>query len=130
MICDRCGVELQVGDFPFCHGSPQDHHGRATSVNGDEIPGGMWQENGFRHPRQFFSKRERDRALAEVGLEIRACNAGPDDKHCPRWATMDPQTLENARVLAERQAHTKATNSPDEDLSVPMTWTVQTIGEA
>lgn len=25
LFCDRCGHELQIGDYPFCKGRPSDH---------------------------------------------------------------------------------------------------------
>lgn len=25
MLCDKCGHDIQIGDFPFCKGNPADH---------------------------------------------------------------------------------------------------------
>jgi hypothetical protein len=25
MTCDKCGYDIQIGDFPFCKGNPADH---------------------------------------------------------------------------------------------------------
>lgn len=25
MICDKCGHDLRIGDYPFCKGNPADH---------------------------------------------------------------------------------------------------------
>jgi len=54
-LCDRCGAELQVGDFPFCP------HGRgANSVIQDSIEGGIEIRNGLCNedgsPRRYYSK--------------------------------------------------------------------------
>src|SRR5690348_16831027 len=100
MTCDKCGAELVVGDYPFCpHGASK------TVVIGDDIPGGQWFENGFREPRLFYSHSEHRRALAAEGKEIRAKNAGPHDKICPRWDSVD---LEGAAQLVSRGAQAAA----------------------
>lgn len=94
MICDVCGVELEVGSWPYCP------HGRSTlSVVPDDVPGGFWAVNGFTEPVRFYSHSAHEQALAARGLEVRAKNAGPDDKICPRWDTVD---LEGAKALLER----------------------------
>ena len=117
--CNACGRELVLGSWPFCpHGIGH------SNVNGDEIPGGQWQENGFHEPRLFYSKRERTRALAEKGLEERVCNAGVHDTIVPRWVTTDAQTLRNAEILASRHGHATA-DVPEPD--IPMTWTVRDL---
>ncbi len=105
MTCDRCGVELHIGDYPFCpHGVGH------ANVIGDECD--ITQENGFRHPRHFTSKLERARALKEAGLHEVVRNAGPDDKHCRPWNTIDPQTLENGRILVSRPGALKGNDDP------------------
>jgi hypothetical protein len=84
MICDECGEEVRIGDWPFCP------HGPSTlTVVPDDVPGGFIAENGFDVPTRFDSHSAHVRALAERGLEIRAKNAGPDDRICPRWDTVD-----------------------------------------
>lgn len=94
MYCDECGVELEIGDYPFCP------HGRgAQAVKRDEIPGGQIFENGFDVPTRFDSHSAHERALAQRGYEVRAKNAGPEDRICPRWDTVD---LDGARALLER----------------------------
>ena len=124
MICERCGAELHVGDFPFCRTGPADHRGTTVAIQPDDVPGGFWVENAWREPRQFYSQKEYERALAADGMELRP-------RHVPggkldNWATMDPYTLENGRILAERQAHTKASDERP-DCSVNVTWTTRTI---
>jgi hypothetical protein len=94
MVCDECGVEIQIGDFPFCP------HGRSQlSVVPDDVPGGFIVENGFDQPTRFDSHSAHEQALAQRGLEIRAKNAGPDDRICPRWDAVD---LDGARALVSR----------------------------
>lgn len=94
MTCDTCGEQIEVSDWPFCP------HGKgANTVVPDDIPGGQVFENGWAEPRKFYSRSEHRRALAAAGLEIRAKNAGPDDKICPRWDTVD---LAGAEELVKR----------------------------
>ena len=94
MICDHCGKELQVSDWPFCpHGTSK------LVVVPDDVPGGFVVENGFDQPTRFDSHSAHERALAERGLEIRAKNAGQDDRICSRWDTVD---LEAAAQLVTR----------------------------
>lgn len=64
--CDRCYVELRVGDFPFCpHG-----HSRVVSVD-DSIIGGITVDNYGPNPITFYSHAERRRYMAEHGLAER-----------------------------------------------------------
>lgn len=96
-ICEKCGAELRIGDYPFCpHGSGTNH------ITPDDIPGGQWFENGFRTPRKFYSHSEHRAALAAEGKEIVAKWAGPNDKHLKRWDIPSAKTLEDARILLSR----------------------------
>ena len=104
MVCDRCGDELRIGDYPFCP------HGRgSTSIEDATWPGGRVFENMGDQPVRCDSP-------ADFARECRARNIEPfvrhlpGDKHTVSWATTDPYTLENGRILAERQARTKATD--------------------
>lgn len=99
-ICEQCGHEISVSDWPFCPHGPS----RLATI-GDDIPGGKWFENGWSVPRKFYSHSEHRRALDAAGLEIRAKNAGPNDKHCPRWDTVD---LEAAAALVRRGEEARA----------------------
>lgn len=75
---------------------------KPSNVIGDEID--VWQENGPPTPIHFRSRLERKRWMKERGFQEVAKNAGPDDKHCPRWVVMDAKTLENATILVTRQS--------------------------
>lgn len=84
MICDKCGWELHIGDWPFC-GNGRDHQRAVSAVIGDDIPGGQWIENLGHEPRLFYSKQAiRDAADAQ-GLRLRDQWAGPGDKYLSRW---------------------------------------------
>lgn len=95
MTCDTCGETIAVGAWPFCP------HGRSESaVIADDIPGGMWVENGFPEPVKVYSHSEHRRLLAARGREIGA-KWVPGDKFLTRWDTVD---LDGARSLLERGA--------------------------
>lgn len=56
-VCDRCGIELCIGDFPFCP------HGKGNSnIIVDDIPGGYEVRHGLCNPdgtpRKYYSKSE------------------------------------------------------------------------
>lgn len=72
----------------------------------DEIPGGMTIHNMTSQPETFYTKSEHRRRVKELGLVIRDTHVGlqGSDKspHSSRWGGIDPQTMENARVLLER----------------------------
>lgn len=122
---EACDVLTGVYDVAPCGacGQPTERvwRSKAANVNGDECD--IWQENGFSQPRHFTSKKERVRALAEKGLEERVCNAGIHDVLVPRWATMDPQTMKNAEILASRHGHIRGGSDAPEP-NVPIAWTV------
>lgn len=99
MTCETCGVEMRVGDWPYCpHGAAQ------PSIVSDEVPGGFWAENGLPEPQFFTSKRAHVEALKANGKVIAAKWAGEQDKHLKRWDIPDAKTLENAAVLLTRGA--------------------------
>lgn len=105
--CDRCFKSLADGE----HGvglCPLEPRSRATAIVADDIPGGMVIENGFKTPQTFYSKSAYEQALRDNGLTR-------IERFCPTPGTdidpagvqnpkgyMDPQTLENARVLVTR----------------------------
>lgn len=106
-ICPACSAELQLGDFPFCpHG-----HG-ANSVESVTWPGGKVFENLGHEPVRCDSPADLKRELKARGLEPMV-RCVPGDQHARSWATMDPYTLEAARILAERQATSKVRHSDD-----------------
>jgi hypothetical protein len=123
LICDACGVELQVGAWPYCpHGVGK------SSIVPDEVPGGFWVENGFETPQKFYSHSAHEAALAARGLEIRAKHTGDSDKHLINWAAgIDAQTLANAAELLTRGTPKVGTNVPDSgtenDAPIPITVT-------
>ena len=74
MPCERCNYEIQIGDFPFCRGSANDHQNARFAVIGDDIPGGYLVRHGAcwsdGTPRRFYSKSAIREAAAKVGLCI------------------------------------------------------------
>lgn len=119
MTCETCGKPLSVGDWPYC---PHGQKGAYANIP-DDIPGGQVFENGFDTPQVFYSHSEHRRALKERGLQIAAKWAGPLDKHLINWAAgIDPQTLENARVLVSRGVRVEDPaprfRGPDPDVTV------------
>ena len=50
VICEKCGTELHIGDFPFCHGDPEAHVQAVNGVIRDDIPGGILIKNAICHP--------------------------------------------------------------------------------
>lgn len=111
MTCDECGVELAIGDYPFCP------HGRSTLATiPDDVPGGFIVENGFEQPTRFDSHSAHEQALAQRGYEVRAKWAGPEDTHLTRWDTVD---LDGARMLLERGG--QARREKQKDPPIPIT---------
>lgn len=102
-ICEKCGRELVIGDFPFCP-----HPLGRTSIYRDEIPGGIVLENYGPQPVRFDSHSERRRYMKEHGLQERekfsplpGTDKDPAGIPNPR-GYMDAQTLENAKTLLLR----------------------------
>lgn len=96
--------------------------GRAGSVIADDIPGGVLIENAICHPdgtpKRYYSKSEIEKAARAAGW------TPTGNKHCPmpgsdkakdgmttRWATVDQTTLDNARILLERQKQADQSDS-------------------
>lgn len=84
MTCESCGLEMEIGMFPFCHGDPTKHARQAASVNGDEIPGGFVQENFGTIPEVFYSKQAMEKRAKQLGLRpfVRHVDG---DQHVARW---------------------------------------------
>jgi hypothetical protein len=61
MKCEKCGHELQIGDYPFCSRDGSHKPGK-FSVISDEIPGGIEIPHGLCNadgtPRRYYSKSE------------------------------------------------------------------------
>lgn len=102
--CPQCGRELQIADWPFC---PHKRTGGYANFR-DEIPGGLVCENYGPHPVTFYSHSERRRYMKQQGLVERETFApfpgtDKDPQGIPNpKGYVDPQTLENARVLVSR----------------------------
>lgn len=120
-ICEHCGHELRVGDWPHCP------HGRGSFINvPDDVPGGFVVENGFDEPTRFYSHSEHRAALAARGMELRPKWAGEHDKHLTRWDSVD---LDGARAMLERQAAEKAARVQAAQAEFPITVTRVTVPE-
>ena len=66
MTCEKCGAELQIGEWPFCpHGFPT----VGLSVVDDTIIGGRVCETLGHEPFFYTSKSELRREAARRGLE-------------------------------------------------------------
>jgi hypothetical protein len=95
---------------------------KPSNVIGDECD--IRQENGFKTVQHFRSKIERKRALKAAGVEEcvqhRPMPGTDKSKHTMNWATMDSKTLENARILVERQGGFKG-NDPAPDVRMRIT---------
>lgn len=117
--CPRCGVVFHISDWPFCpHGQP------SGSIIGDEIPGGQVIENLGHEPMTFYSKKAIRDEADRRGLRMKDEWAGPHDRHLTNWgAAIDPQTLENARVLVSRGVRAQEGPAPVEPVETLKTWT-------
>jgi hypothetical protein len=91
LTCDRCGVEIQIGDFPFCP------HGAMRAGRGADVtwPGGRTFENLGDRPVTFYSPTEQARYLKAHGIEsvVRHAPVPGSDKspHTTSWASGLPQ---------------------------------------
>lgn len=105
-VCGKCGEVILSGRWPFCPHPPTGN--QATGINRDEIPGGITLENYGPNPVTFYSHSERRAYMVAHGLQEREKFAPMpgtdiDPAGIPNPAGyMDPQTLENARVLLSR----------------------------
>ncbi len=86
--CEKCGAELQVGDWPLCGG--RHSHGRPSfKVFQDSIPGGLWIENMGPTPVKVYSKSEKRFEMEKRGLveSVRHIGEQGSDKsrHTSRW---------------------------------------------
>jgi hypothetical protein len=84
MTCERCGVELHVGDWPFCRGG---HGPGVTTMIGDEID--VTIEHFSHVPERFRSRermRQRMRELKLMPFVRHVGEQGSDkSKHTQRW---------------------------------------------
>src|SRR5579872_4015881 len=125
MTCEVCGGELQIGDYPFCHGDPTQHGKRIAGVIGDECD--LVQENGFHTPTRFTSKAALRDALAARGLEMRVRHVtvpGTDKSpHTTNWASGLPEEyLVGVKAMLERCAKEARGSSPTPAFQWPVSW--------
>lgn len=108
--CEKCGVEIEFGMYPFCP------HSRTSTVmiTRDEIVGGLTVENYGPEPVTFYTHTERRKYMKEHGLSEK-------ETFCPMPGTdkdpqgipnpkgyLDPKTLDNARELVSRNGRTSS----------------------
>jgi len=97
MICDRCGHDLQIGDYPFCP------HGETGSAAIQDVtwPGGKVFENLGHEPVRCDSPADLKREMKKRNLEpfVRHVDG---DKHVSRWVSMSQETLDGAKAMLER----------------------------
>lgn len=118
--CPECRRIISIGDYPFCP------HGRgANSVEAVTWPGGKVFENLGHHAVRCDSPADLKRELKARGLEPMVRHVG--GPHTRSWATTDPYTLEQGRILAERQAQSKVSHH---DADAPSAATVAAVREA
>lgn len=102
MICETCGVELKVADWPFCpHGVSS-----GAAVIGDEFPGGggRWIENLDHDPVWCQTKSDLKREMDQRNLRHPDRHV-PGDTQLTNWALgIDPYTLAAATALVSRGA--------------------------
>jgi hypothetical protein len=108
-VCDRCGIEYGIGASPWCR---DQHRSGSNAIEDVTWPGGQWFENLGDQPVYCESPADLKRELKARNLEpmVRHIDGSP---HTRSWATMDPYTLENGRILAERQAQSTVTHRED-----------------
>lgn len=108
MTCPKCNAELAVGSWPWCP-----HERGRMGAQSDDIPGGETLENVGPEPVTFYSRSEKRRYLKEHGLiEFVRHVPVPGSDTSPHTTSWSAVNLEAGRILAERQATTKAT-TPD-----------------
>lgn len=97
-----------------------------SHIISDEIPGGLWQENGFTHPRQFYSKSERRRALAERGLTemVRHTTTHDTDKN-PYTSDWSRGSVDLAAATAAVSADRGKVAATSTEADIPVQWTVK-----
>lgn len=111
-LCEKCGWELRIGDWPYC-GEGRDHTPAVAHVIGDEIVGGFVQEHFGHEPEVFYSKSAMARRAKELGLEPFVRYSGDHEQHLTNWAAgIDAYTLESARSLLARGSRPAESSSP------------------
>lgn len=72
MVCEDCGGEIRIGDFPFCRGDAAKHQPMDSfGVVGDDIPGGLEMKHVLTNPdgtpKKFYSKKAIAKEMAAKG---------------------------------------------------------------
>ena len=120
-ICETCGWELHVSDWPFC-GRGRDHRPAVAHIVRDEIPGGFVQENFGDAPETFYSWSAMRRRAEALGLQpyVRRLEQIKESDY------IDAQTLANAAALVGRQSRVSASDGEAGRLTT-MQFTVREI---
>jgi hypothetical protein len=95
VTCERCLRPSEIGEHGLFK-CPLESR-RSAAVKPDTLLGGFVAENAWREPRYFDSQKAYERALDADGMMLKPKRVSGDK-------VMDPQTLENARVLVSRNA--------------------------
>lgn len=66
--CERCGLELQIGMFPFCHGDPMDH---GKWYGAEEPIAPYFDEHISAEGAEIRTRGERRRLMRQNGLEYK-----------------------------------------------------------
>lgn len=113
MKCDRCGQDLEIGDFPFCP------HGRGHAAShGDEID--YIDHNLGPEPIHITSHAQRRALMAASGRTefIRHTPVPGTDRspYTSDWSkgSVDAKTLANAEEIVARHYGPKPEPEPDE----------------
>ena len=110
-----------LGSWPFC---PDHSPGRSAAI-GDDFIGGRVYENLGHEAVYIESRSHLKRELKARGL-VEMVRHVPGSPHTTSWASVD---LEGAKALAERQAHTRATNSEPEPSAATVAAVKRTLEE-
>jgi hypothetical protein len=94
VICERCFGDLADGDHGL-YRCPLRSADVAAVVKPDTLIGGFVAHNAWRTPRYFESQKAYERALDADGMMLKPQKVSGDK-------AIDPQTLENARILVSR----------------------------
>lgn len=101
MTCDTCGYDIQIGDYPFCKGTPASHQNARFGVIGDDIPGGYEVKHGVcwpdGTPRKFYAKSEIRKAADAAGYTISGETPKRNQQHMDRLAQRKEQKEKQAR---------------------------------
>jgi hypothetical protein len=116
MICDRCGEDIFIGDWPFCP------HGRGVATVIQDACD-ITQVNGTKTPIHFTSKAERKAWLKAAGYEefVRHQPLPGTDKSTQTsdWSRVtDPYTMNYKRELLERAFQQKPSRPEGADATI------------